>query len=65
MSSLQNEDFQTPQLLTTATQKGDALPYEISFAILLIPLSIKKNVKGCKLKLPRVSPNVESGLVLA
>ena len=57
MSSLQNQ--------TPATQKGGALPYGISFTILLIPLSITKNVKGCKVKLPNGSTKVESGLVLA
>ena len=65
MSSLQNQSFQTPQLLTTATQKGGALPYGINFTIPLIPLSITKNVKGCKVKLPNGSTKVESGLMLA
>ena len=31
MSSLQNQSFKTPQLLTTAIQKGGALAYDISF----------------------------------
>ena len=62
---MSSQSFQTPQLWTTATQKGGALPYAISFTILLIPFSITKNVKGCKVKLAKGSTRVESGLVLA